>query len=294
MNKSLNSRSRRRLKKVAQELVGHAFLLAGSIIFALPFFWMLSTSLKPDHQIFLFPPKWIPSPIDWANYPEAATFVPFLTYLINTLVICVMNVIGVLFSSSFAAYGFSRIRWPGRDVLFTIMLSTMMIPFYVTMIPLFLSYKRFGMLGNTTLGIFSASMPLWVPAFLGVPLFIFLLRQFFMTIPMELSDSAKVDGSSEFGIYWRILLPLAKPALAVVALFTFINVWHDFIGPLIYLSHKTHFTLSLGLAQFKTQYGAEWALMMAASILITMPIVILFFFTQRTFIQGITLTGIKA
>lgn len=251
----------------------------------LPFYWLVCTSFKPDTQVFRSPPVWFPHPAMWTNYPRALTYVPFARYLLNTLVICALSVTGILLSSSLVAYSFAKIRWPGRNIVFFILLSTLMLPGQVTMIPVFTIFK--------TLHWIDTIKPLVVPSFLGSAFFIFLLRQFFMTVPIELSDAAKIDGCSELDIYWRIVLPLAKPALATVALFTFIGAWNDFLGPLIYLNDDTKYTLSLGLQQFVSQHGAEWSMLMAASTVMTLPIVILFFFAQRTFIQGITLTGIK-
>ena len=210
----------------------------------------------------------------------------FFTYLRNTLIVCVLGVIGVVLSSSLVAYGFSRIRWPGRDVLFIMTLATMMIPFPVTMIPLYGVFRKLHWIGSLK--------PLWVPAFFGSAFSIFLLRQFFLTIPEELSDAARIDGCSELGIYWRIILPLSKPALAVVALFHFLYAWNDFLGPLIYLTKQSSFTLSLGLQFYQSQHGgSEWHLLMAAATIIILPIIVLFFFTQKFFIRGITMTGIK-
>jgi multiple sugar transport system permease protein len=208
-----------------------------------------------------------------------------LLYAKNTVIITGMSVIGVLLSSPLVAYGLARIDWKGRDVLFLLIVSTMMVPYQVTMIPVYLLFNSLGWI-NTYL-------PLTVPSYFGNAFFIFLLRQFFMTIPRELSDAARIDGCSELTIYARIILPLAKPSLAVVALFQFIWVWNDFLGPLIYLKDQTSYTLSLGLQQFQSGYQTEWALLMAAASMMTLPIIILFFLTQRTFIQGITLTGIK-
>ncbi len=241
--------------------------------------------MKPDNQIFLSPPAWVPHPVMWSNYPQALTYVPFGNYLFNTLTICALSVFGTLFSCTLVAYSFSKIRWPGRNIAFMILISTMMLPGQVTMIPVFGIFKSLAWIDTIK--------PLVVPSFMGSAFFIFLLRQFFMTVPLELSDSAKIDGCSEFDIYWRIVLPLAKPALATVALFTFIGSWNDFLGPLIYLNDETKYTLSLGLQQFVSQHGAEWSMLMAASTVMTLPIVILFFFAQKTFIQGINLTGIK-
>jgi multiple sugar transport system permease protein len=263
----------------------HLLLLGIGVSFMLPFYWLVCTSFKPDTQVFRSPPVWFPHPAMWTNYPRALTYVPFARYLLNTLVICALSVTGILLSSSLVAYSFAKIRWPGRNIVFFILLSTLMLPGQVTMIPVFTIFK--------TLHWIDTIKPLVVPSFLGSAFFIFLLRQFFMTVPIELSDAAKIDGCSELDIYWRIVLPLAKPALATVALFTFIGAWNDFLGPLIYLNDDTKYTLSLGLQQFVSQHGAEWSMLMAASTVMTLPIVILFFFAQRTFIQGITLTGIK-
>ena len=230
--------------------------------------------------------------IRYTGYHEFALFgrtfrVPmFLVYVYNTLVVAVLGLVGVTFSSALAAYGFARIRWRGRDTCFLITLSTMMIPFAVTMIPLYGIFRALGWIGTLK--------PLWVPAFFGGAFNIFLLRQFFMTIPQDLSDAARIDGCSEFGIFWRIILPLSKPALAVVALFHFMWAWRDFMAPLIFLTKKETFTLSLGLHFYQSQHGgSEWHYLMAASTLMILPVIILFFFTQRTFIQGISTTGMK-
>lgn len=263
----------------------HGLLVVVGFTFFLPFFWLISTSLKNDTQLFHFPPIWIPWPLKWSNYPKALAYIPFFTYVKNTLVISFLNVLGTVISCSLVAYSFARIPWKGRNFFFIVLLSTMMIPYQVTLIPVLIIFKHLGWVGSIK--------PLVVPAFFGSAFFIFLLRQFFMSIPMELSDAARIDGCSEFGIYWRVMLPLSRPAMATVMLFTFIGAWNDFLGPLIYLSDESQYTLSLGLQQFLSQHGAEWSLLMAASTVMILPIIILFFFTQRTFIQGIALTGIK-
>jgi multiple sugar transport system permease protein len=263
----------------------HGLLVVVGLTFFLPFFWLISTSLKNDTQLFHFPPIWIPWPLKWSNYPKALAYIPFFTYVKNTLVISFLNVLGTVISCSLVAYSFARIPWKGRNFFFIVLLSTMMIPYQVTLIPVLIIFKHLGWVGSIK--------PLVVPAFFGSAFFIFLLRQFFMSIPMELSDAARIDGCSEFGIYWRVMLPLSRPAMATVMLFTFIGAWNDFLGPLIYLSDESQYTLSLGLQQFLSQHGAEWSLLMAASTVMILPIIILFFFTQRTFIQGIALTGIK-
>jgi len=283
--KEASWRKRKKRRRLTHRVISHVFLLMGSILFILPFVWMVSTSLKPDAQIFVFPPIWIPHPVMWENYLRAVNFIPFFTYLKNTLYVCIMNVIGVVISSSLVAYAFSRIKWHGRDVLFIVLLSTLMVPYQVTMIPLFIVFSKIGWVGTFK--------PLWVRAFFGIPLYIFLLRQFFMGIPVELSAAAKIDGASELDIFAKIILPLSKPALAVVALFSFIRTWHDFLGPLIYLNDEAKYTLSLGLQQFHTEHTTEWALLMATSTCVTIPVIVLFFLAQRTFIEGITLTGVK-
>lgn len=210
----------------------------------------------------------------------------FWTYLGNTLIVCLLGCVGTVLSSSLVAYGFARIQWPHRDKIFWVVLATMMVPFPVTMIPLFGVFRELGWVGTLK--------PLWVPTFFGSAFNIFLLRQFFLAIPQELSDAAKIDGCSEFGIYWRVILPLSRPALAVVALFHFLYAWNDFMGPLIYLTKPSTFTLSLALQFYQSQHGgSEWHLLMAMSVLILLPIILLFFFTQKTFIQGIATSGMK-
>lgn len=272
----------------------HATLLLFGVTFLLPFWWMVATSLKPDQAVFTIPPLLVPmqdpelwNELVWANYPRSFTFTrpPFTTFIWNTIVIAVLSVIGALISNPLAAYGLSRIRWPGRDLLFGITLSTLFLPAFVTLIPLFLVYRTFGWIGT--------SLPLIVPTFFGNALFIFLLRQFFLTIPQELSEAARIDGASELRIFAGIILPLAKPALATIALFEFLAAWRDFFGPLIFLTRKETYTISLGLNFYRFEYDTAWGLMMAMSVCVTLPIILLFFFVQRTFIQGITLTGIK-
>ena len=238
----------------------------------------------------------------WSNYPTAirrmgmtqmwfpfvgTRDVPvFLLYLRNSLVVCGLAVAGTVISSALAAYSLAKVPWRGRNVLFGITLATMMIPFPVLMVPTYALFKNLGWVGTL--------LPLWVPPALGTGFNIFLLRQFFLTIPRDLSEAARIDGCSEFGIFWRIILPLSKPAIAVVALFQFLYSWNDFLGPLVYLTRQETFTLSLGLQAYQSQQGGvDWASLMAASTLVCVPIIILFFFTQRTFIKGIATTGIK-
>ncbi len=266
-------------------IAAHAALITLSVIFLVPLYWLISSSLKTDQQIFKFPPEWIPWPITFHNYPAGLTFIPFWRYLGNTTLICVFSVLGTLLSCSLVAYGLARVRWRGRNVLFYILLSTMMLPFQVTMVPMFVVFAKLGWVDTF--------LPLIVPRFFGSAFYIFLMRQFFLTIPGELSDAARIDGCSEWDIYWRIVLPLSKPVLATVGLFSFMAAWNDYIGPLIYLTDQSRYTLTLGLAAFSSQYGSYPGMLMAVTTVMTVPIVIIFFFAQRTFIQGITLTGIK-
>jgi multiple sugar transport system permease protein len=271
----------------------HAVLIAGSALFLFPLVWMISTSLKPIQETMTMPPRLLPSHFMWDTYPRAIMYesdqlgyIPFLRYGLNTLYVGGLGVIGTVLSNALVAYGLARIPWPGRNLLFGATIGTMMIPGAVLMVPIYVFWRRMGLIGTFA--------PLWVPAFFGSAFNIFLLRQFFMTIPFELSDAARVDGCSEFRIFKEIILPLAKPALAVVALFHFLFAWNDFLGPLIYLTDQRDFTLALGLQFYQSQHGGtEWNMLMAASTLVVLPVIVLFFFTQRTFIQGITVTGLK-
>ncbi len=277
---------RHRLSLIGKVIV-YGLLVFCAFVFVLPFVWMLVTSLKPLNETMIMPPEWIPSRWAFENYPEAvAAMGNFWLYGGNTLLLCLLAVVGTVFSSSLAAYGFSRLEWKGRDALFMLCIATMMIPFPVIMVPLFSLFRELGFIGSFK--------PLWVPFFFGNAFNIFLLRQFFKRIPNDLTEAARIDGCSEFRIFWQIILPMSKPALLVVALFTFINVWNDFLGPLIYLTDQSQFTLSLGLQVFQSQQGGtEWHYLMAASTLVILPLVFLFFFTQKTFVQGIATTGGK-
>lgn len=275
----------RRLKKAIRRFLAHMLLVPMVVLFLLPYFWMLSTALKTDKQVFAWPLVWIPDPMRWANFPEAIQFFPFWLYLRNTVQIASLNIVGALFSCTLVAYSFACIPWPGRNALFLLTLATMMLPYQVTMVPMFIVFSKLGWVNSYR--------PLIVPSYFGNAFFIFLLRQFFMSIPRELLDAAKIDGSSYFRTYAQIVLPLAKPALFTLCLFQFLGSWRNFQGPLIYLSDNKKYTISLGLQFFQLEHDTEWQLLMAASIMLTVPIIILFFFTQRTFVQGIAMTGIK-
>lgn len=272
----------------------HLGLLFIALGFLLPFVWMLSTSLKTLDKTMEFPPQWIPSPAVPGNYWTVLTTekVDFPLFARNTLIIAALSVLGTTISSAIVAYGFSKIQFKGRGVLFALMLATMMIPFPVTMVSLFSLFRWLG--DNTPMQWLGTFRPLWVPAFFGSAFNIFLLRQFFLTIPDELSEAARIDGCSEWGIFRRVVVPLATPALAVVALFTFMGAWNDFLGPLVYLQRPEQYTLALGLQAFQSQHGGtEWHLLMAASVLVILPVIVLFFLAQKTFIQGIATTGMK-
>jgi multiple sugar transport system permease protein len=296
VTKSWNIQGRLRrlgVKGVITEIIKYAILLTLAVSFVLPFFWMVTSALKDDPQVYTVPPIWIPSPAHWNNFWDAWHIRPFTAFSINTIFYYAIPVtLGTVFSSAFVAYGFSRVHWPGRDVIFFICIMTMMVPFFVLMVPLFIIFKNLGWVNSYR--------PLVVPAFFGNAFNIFLLRQFFLTIPEELSDAARIDGCNEFGIFWRIILPLAKPAMAVVALFAFIGAWNDYLGPLIYINKVSMFPISLGIQELSRsvmETGAtanRYPYLMAASTIITVPIVIFFFFAQRTFIEGIALTGMKA
>ena len=277
----------RRLIGTLNQTITFVILGAAALLFLLPLFWMISTSLKPKEQIFAYPLIWLPDPPQWGNYIKALNnpSFKFLLFLQNSLYYAITATIGTVISCAMVAYAFARLRWWGRDVWFVLTLSAMMIPGPVVLIPLFLIFKDIGWVGTFK--------PLIVPAFLGSPFFIFLLRQFFLTIPMDLSDAARIDGAGDWGIFWRVILPLTQPALTTVALFTFLGCWNDFLGPLIFLNDGSKYTLAVGLAAFRGQYRTQWDLMMAAATVITLPIVVIFFFAQKRFIQGITLTGMK-
>ena len=278
--------------KVTRRALFYALLCALGVLFILPFLWMLSTSLKLDPQVYHVPPSWIPNPIIWRNYSNALTYLPFDKYFFNTMTYCVGVTLGTVISAALVAYGFSRVRWRGRDAIFWIVLATMMLPFQVQMIPLYITFKNLHWL-NTYL-------PLVVPAFFGSSAFsIFLLRQFFRTIPMELSDAARIDGANEMTIFLRIIIPLAKPSLAVVALFQFMDGWNDFLGPLIYLNDSNRYPLALGLQQLQTAFNQgtipqQWPQLMAASTVVMVPVLVIYFFTQRVFVQGIVVSGMKS
>jgi ABC-type glycerol-3-phosphate transport system permease component len=266
-------------------------IIPGAIMFLAPFFWMLSTSVKDPKRVFLMPPEWIPNPLHWDNYYRAMTRLPFGHYALNTVEITVLCLIGHLITASMVAFGFSRLRFPGRDVLFILLISTIMLPSQVTLIPTFIIFRYLGWVDTYK--------PLIVPDWLGgVPFTVFLLRQFISTIPIEMDEAAKIEGASYFDIYWRIILPLIKPALAAVAIFVFLWNWNDFFYAVIYINSQDKWTLQLALNAIKRDVHdmpfVEMEIIMAASIVVMLPCLIIFFAAQRFFIQGIVFTGVKA
>lgn len=272
-------------KKISKSII-YIILFFISFVCLVPFYWMIRSSLMDMSQIFTMPPIWIPNPIKFSNYKEALTMLPFGRYFLNTLFVVVFTVLGTVITSSLCAYSFSRIEWKGRDTVFGILLTAMMIPFAVTLIPTFIGWQK--------LGVVNSYAPLIVPAWFGGGVFnVFLLRQFFRTIPKELDEAARIDGAGHFTIYSKIIMPLSKPSLIVVSLFSFMGSWNDFLGPLVYLNDGDKFTLSLGLMQFQGMYSAQWQYMMAAATVVLIPIVIIFFIGQKYFIEGISMSGMK-
>ena len=283
---SPRSRSRRSANR--NSTIFTFFLLTfGALIIALPFFWMITTSLKESGDVYLYPPEWIPNPPQWSNYREVLDVVPMGRIALNTLIIVGGVMIGTLFSCSFAAYGFARLRGPGRNFIFLIVLATMMLPTTVTLVPTYIFFNKIGWIDSFK--------PLILPAYFGSPFFIFLLRQFYLGLPRELEESARLDGASNYRIWWDIMLPLSKPALATVAVFTFIGTYNDFFGPLIYLSSESKRTIAVSLAYFNgsPRAGPQMHLVMAMTLLAIIPSVVIFLFAQRVFVRGIVTGAVK-
>ncbi len=272
---------------VAADAVKYLLVISLSLVFLFPLAWLLSSAVKPDALLKQFPPVWVfvPTLEHLKGLFDADSPFHLWQFLANTLYICAFTVFGTVLSSSMVAYAFARVKWPGRDLFFYAMLGTMMVPGQVMMIPVFLMFRKLGWIDTF--------WPLTAPTLFGNAFFIFMLRQFFLTVPRDLLDAARVDGHGEIAIWWRVVMPLSVPALAVVGLFSFLGAWNDFVGPLIYLLDETRYTLSVGLAMFQGQYSAQYGRLMAASAMMTAPIIVIFFFAQRQFIEGIKLTGIK-
>ncbi len=265
----------------------YSVILLTSIILLIPFIWMLTSSLKNELEIFMYPPQWIPRPPRWDNYVNAWRALPFAHFFMNTVFVTGGRLIGELFACSLVAFGFSRLNARGREVLFGLLLATMMLPGQVTMIPIYILFSKIGWVNTFK--------PMIIPAVFGAPFYIFMLRQFFMTIPLALDEAARIDGAGSFTIYHTIFLPLARAPLLAMSIFIFMGSWNDFLGPLIYLHEMENYTLALGLQLFQSygEYATRWDLIMAASTVLALPPLLIFFFTQRYFIRGIALTGIK-
>jgi multiple sugar transport system permease protein len=263
-----------------------------SVLFIIPLLWMVSTSLKEPSDLVGF--RWIPTRLAWENYRDAFSFGMWPRWTMNTVIITVVSVVGQVLSSSLVAYAFARLRWKGRDTVFALVLATMMLPTVVTMIPQFVVFAKlpaFGFMGSRVW--VNTFLPLTVPAFTGSAFYIFLLRQFMRGIPMDLSDAAKIDGAGELRIWWSIIMPLSKPAVAAVAIFAFQGAWQDFMGPLLYLQSEKFYTLQMGLRQFEAAAGGSpaWHWLMAASLMVMLPVLLVFILFQRYFMEGITFTG---
>jgi ABC-type glycerol-3-phosphate transport system permease component len=284
-------RQSRRTRSAVHKLLVYALLVLGSLLFLAPLAWMLSTSLKRLDDVWTLEMQWIPDPIQWRNYLDALETLPFFRYVGNSLFVAFVSTVGSALSAALVGYGFARFRFPGRDIWFFVLLATMMIPGTVTFIPVYLLFSSIGWIHTF--------LPLLAPAFFGAPFNIFLMRQFMMTVPFELDESARIDGASSLRIFWKILLPQVKPVIATIAIFSFMGAWNDFFGPLLYLKEE-QYTLALGLAYYRadqiagaSQGTTNWHYMMAIATLAMLPNILLFFVAQRYFIQGITLTGIK-
>jgi len=277
----------KRFKERATAAVTYALLFAGAVMIMAPFAWMLSTSLKRKIDVYVFPPEWIPEPVMWGNYREALTTFPFPLYTLNSVTIVAFVLIGTLLSCSFSSYGFARLQAPGKDFIFIVLLSTLMLPTAVTLVPLYLLFNKMGWIDTF--------LPLIVPSFFGSAFFIFLMRQFYMGVPRELEDAARIDGCNTYATWLRIMLPLTKPVLATVAVFTFMWTWNDFLNPLIYLTSEEKRTIALGLSYFQgsARSAPDLHLLMAATIYSIIPCVLLFFLCQKIFVKGIVFTGVK-
>lgn len=279
-----NPKVRNRKKTSTGQVIKYIVIIAASLLMVLPFIWMLSASLKAETEIFGFPIKWIPETFRWDNYSEVWTSVPFHIYYLNTIKIAVITTILVIINSSLAGYAFAKIKFPESNRLFFIYVATMMIPYQVMMIPQFMLMNKLGLVNSH-----------WALIILGTfnPFGVFLFRQFFLSIPDELLEAARIDGLSEFGIYWRIIMPLSRPAIASLVIFSFMHSWNDFLGPLIYLTSDRLYTLQLGIQHFITEYNTEYALLMAAAVSAIVPTILVYFFAQDHFIKGVANTGIK-
>ena len=277
--------SSRAVGQLAQSLLVHGVIWLGAILMVMPFLWMLSTSLKSQGAAVAYPPQWIPQPVQWGNYVDVVQSFPFGLFAFNSLKIAILGTLGQLLSTALGAYAFARMNFPGRNLLFILLLATLMIPSHVTMIPTFILFNALGWVNS--------HYPLIVPAWFGGAFGTFLIRQFFLTVPLDYSDAAAIDGAGHFHIFTRLYVPLAKPVLATLALFTFMNHWNEFLLPVIYLTDQEKMTLTVGLSFFRLQYNTLYHYLMAGTLLSIIPIFILFVLLQKYFVRGIVMSGIK-
>jgi multiple sugar transport system permease protein len=262
-----------------------AFLCLLSFLFLVPLFWLLACSFKQPSELFAVPVKWLPATFDFGNYLRMFHYFPFMRYLKNTLIIVFFNIVGSTASSAVVAYGFSRLHWKGRDQVFVLVLITMILPFQVVMVPLFMMFQKIGWIGTF--------LPLTLTCFFGNPFYIFLVRQFFLSLPDELNEAARIDGSGEFRTFFQIAVPLSTPVLATVAIFSFLRSWNDFIGPLIFLANDKLYTLAIGAQLIRSRLQPNWEILMPLGMVMVLPVLIIFFLMQKYFIQGIAMSGIK-
>lgn len=279
----LRTRRKVHVQRALAQTLRILFVTVLALLYVLPFIWMLSSSFEPESNIFQIPPEWIPHPFTLHNYRTLFTEMPFWLDIWHTTYITLFNVIATVISCALVAYGFSRIRWSGREFLFLVLIASLILPYQVVMVPQYLIFKWIGWLNSYK--------PLTWPAFTGNAFFIFLLRQFMLGIPLELQDAAEIDGANEFRTFTSIAMPLIRPALATVALFTFMGTWTDFLSPLIYLDSPSLETIALGMFKFLGAHGTDWGALMSGTLLTSLPVVVIFFLTQKTFVEGIALTG---
>lgn len=283
--KSTQASAKRKKLPNLEAVILYVILTVLAILFVLPVFYLFMGAFKAESELFRVPFKWLPDKFILDNFSNMFQSIPFMRYLKNTMIIVAFNIVGSLLSCSLVAYGFSRLRWPGRDKVFILVLITMILPYQVTLVPLFLMFTKIKWIGTF--------LPLIVPCFFGNPFFIFLLRQFFTGIPQDISEAARIDGASEFTIFSRLILPMAKPALTTVALFAFIRSWNDFLGPLVFLGRDELYTLSLAASMLKSNLDPNWSVLLALGTVMILPVLLIFFVMQKYFIQGIAMSGIK-
>jgi multiple sugar transport system permease protein len=287
MSDALVTRENKKKILLGRVETGGLYLVLGimTIIFIVPLFWLLVCSFKQPSELFEIPMRWLPRKLQFTNYARMFAYIPFMRYLKNTLIIVFFNIVGSVSSSAVVAYGFSCLRWKGRDKVFFIVLITMILPFQVTMVPLFMLFQRMGWIGTF--------LPLTLTCFFGNPFYIFLMRQFFLGLPRELNEAGIIDGASEFRVFAQIAIPLSTPVLATVGIFSFLRSWNDFIGPLIFLSSDKLYTLSIGAQMIRSNLQPNWDLLMPLGVVMVLPVLIIFFLLQKYFIQGIAMSGIK-